>query len=270
MHQALNHTKLTRDQIDAAGADLHSALTLAKAIDPLTSRYPGLSLPDAYAIQLAMVSHRIELGQHVTGKKIGVTSKVVMDMLQVNEPDFGHLLSGMAHEDGARIPLSPFISPRAEGEIAFVMASTLQGPGLTNADVLRHVARVVPCFEIVDSRIRDWKITIADTIADNGSSGAYVLGNGEARPEEIDLRTIGMVLEKNGEVIGTGAGAAALGHPLSCVTWLANTLGEYGIALNAGEVILSGSLSIMFPVAPGDQASMTLSGLGTCSVQFTE
>ena len=260
---------LTRSQIDELGAELHRALATATAIDPLIQRFPGMTVEDAYGVQLAMVKHRIDAGQRVVGKKIGVTSKVVMDMLKVDQPDFGHLLSGMAHDDGAAIPLGGCIAPRAEGEIAFVMASDVQGPGLTNADVLRHVAYVMPCFEIVDSRIRDWKISIADTIADNGSSGAFVLGDRAAAPADVDLRSIGMVLEKNGEVIGTGAGAAAMGHPLTCVTWLANKLGEFGIPLKAGEVILSGSLSIMFPVQPGDHITMTLGGLGSCRARFT-
>src|SRR5690606_19790005 len=161
-----------------------------------------------------------------------------------------------------------FIAPRAEGEIAFVMARDVQGPGLTNADLMRSIAWALPCFEIVDSRIRDWKISIADTIADNGSAGAFVLGDRMRPPGELDLRNMGMVLEKNGEVIGTGAGAAALGHPVNCVTWLANKLGEFGIPLKAGEIILSGSLSLMFPVKAGDSISMTLCGLGGCRARF--
>jgi len=259
---------LTKQEIRQLGAELHRALVSVTPIDPLVLRYPDLSIEDAYAVQLAMVSHRIAAGQRVVGKKIGVTSKVVMEMLKVNQPDFGHLLSGMAYSDGATISLSEFISPRAEGEVAFVMERDIQGPGLTNADVLRSIAYAMPCFEIVDSRIRDWKITIADTIADNGSSGAFVLGDRMVPPAALDLRNIGMVLERNGEIVGTGAGAAALGHPLNCVTWLANKLGEFGIPLKAGEVILSGSLSIMFPVKPGDSITMTLCGLGSCRARF--
>jgi 2-oxopent-4-enoate/cis-2-oxohex-4-enoate hydratase len=255
-------------QIGRLGASLHHALQSVTAIDPLILQYPALTVADAYAVQLAMVSHRIAAGQRVVGKKIGVTSKAVMEMLKVDQPDFGHLLSGMAHADGASISASQFIAPRAEGEIAFVMARDVIGPGLTNADLLRSISHVMPCFEIVDSRIRDWKISIADTVADNGSSGAFVLGDGMAEPGAVDLRNIGMVLEKNGEIIATGAGAAAMGHPLTCVTWLANQLGAFGIPLKAGEVILSGSLSIMFPVAAGDSISMTLGGLGSCRARF--
>jgi 2-oxopent-4-enoate/cis-2-oxohex-4-enoate hydratase len=260
--------RLTKEQIAQLGGQLHQAWAQAQAIDPLIQSHPGMTIEDAYAVQLAMVQHRIDAGQRVVGKKIGVTSRVVMDMLKVNQPDFGHLLSGMAYDDGAAISTAQFISPRAEGEIAFVMAKDVMGPGLTNADILQAIDYVMPCFEIVDSRVRDWKISIADTVADNGSSGAFVLGDAMAKPAEVDLRDIGMVLEKNGEVIGTGAGAAAMGHPLTCVTWLANTLGQFGIPLKAGEVILSGSLSIMFPVAAGDNITMTLNGIGSCRARF--
>lgn len=204
---------LTPEQITSLGSELHRALSEVRAIDPLILRHPGLTIDDAYGVQQAMVGHRLQAGQTVVGKKIGVTSKVVMEMLKVDQPDFGQLLSGMAHGDGASIKAADFIAPRAEGEIAFTMARDVMGPGLTNADVLPCIAHVSPCFEIVDSRIRDWKISIFDTVSDNGSSGAYVLGAAKAKPSSLDLRTIGMVLEKNGEVIGTGAGAAALGHP---------------------------------------------------------
>lgn len=261
---------LSRGEIDALGLRLHRALETRVPIDPLIVDHPDLSIADAYRIQLAMASHRIAAGQRVIGKKIGVTSKVVMEMLKVDQPDFGHLLSGMAYADGAAISASQFIAPRAEGEIAFVMARDVIGPGLTNADLIQAIDHVAPCFEIVDSRVRDWNISIGDTVADNGSSGAFVLGDGIASPNAVDLRTIGMVLEKNGEVIGTGAGAAAMGHPLNCLTWLANTLGAFGIPLKAGEVILSGSLSIMFPVKAGDSISMTLGGLGGCRARFID
>ncbi|WP_090551399.1 2-keto-4-pentenoate hydratase [Paraburkholderia caballeronis] len=256
--------------IEALGARLHHALETACAIDPLTVEFPQLSVSDAYAIQHAMIAHRTARGDRVVGKKIGITSKVVMDMLDVDQPDFGVLLSSMSYDDGASISASRFIAPRAEGEIAFVIADDIHGPGLTPADLLASIAYAVPCFEIVDSRIRDWKIRIADTIADNGSSGAFVLGDAIAPLNALDLRCAGMVLEKNGQIIGTGAGAAALGDPLASITWLANQLGELGIGLKAGEVVLSGSLSIMFPVAAGDSIAMTISGLGSCRARFVE
>jgi 2-oxopent-4-enoate/cis-2-oxohex-4-enoate hydratase len=145
----------------------------------------------------------------------------------------------------------------------------LIGPGVTVADVLAATECVMPCFEVVDSRIRDWKIRIQDTVSDNASSGLFVVGNDRVDPNKVDLVTCGMVVEKNGEIISTGAGAAALGSPAICVAWLANTLGGFGIPLEAGEVILSGSLVPLEPVKPGDRMSLRIGGIGTASVVFT-
>jgi 2-oxopent-4-enoate/cis-2-oxohex-4-enoate hydratase len=259
---------LHAEQIQEIGASLHRALAARQPLDPLTTQWPALTIEDAYRIQLAMVQHRIDAGERVVGKKIGVTSKVVMDMLDVRQPDFGHLLSGMVYPDGAAIAAETLIAPKAEGEIAFVLKEDLQGPGVTNADVLRATACVLPCFEIVDSRIRDWKISIQDTVADNASSGVFVLGDAAVDPRDIDLGTVGMTLEKNGEVVATGAGAAALGHPANAVAWLANTLGRLGIGLKKGEVILSGSLVAMVPVRAGDHLRISLGGIGSAGVRF--
>jgi 2-oxopent-4-enoate/cis-2-oxohex-4-enoate hydratase len=206
----------------------------------------------------------------VIGKKIGVTSEAVMNMLDVRQPDFGHLTSAMVFADGAAIDVSQLIAPKAEGEIAFVLKHDLAGPGVTNADVLRATEAVLPCFEIVDSRIRDWKIRIQDTVADNASSGVFVLGDQAVDPRELDLALVGMTLEKNGEIAATGAGAAALGHPANAVAWLANTLGRLGMTLNAGEVILSGSLAAMVPVTAGDSLRISLGGIGSASVRFIQ
>lgn len=255
-------------QIREIGAWLHQSLTDRQPIPPLTETFPGMTLDDAYRVQLAMVQHRLDAGERVIGKKIGVTSQVVMDMLDVRQPDFGHLLSGMVHPDGAEISAASLIAPKAEGEIAFVLKEDLCGPGITNADVLRATACVLPCFEIVDSRIRDWKIRIQDTVADNASSGVFVLGDTALDPRGLDLGTVGMTLEKNGEIVATGAGAAALGHPANAVAWLANTLGRLGIALKKGEVVLSGSLAAMVPVQAGDQLRITLGGIGSAGVRF--
>ena len=168
---------------------------------------------------------------------------------------------------GAR-PMSRLIQPKAEGEIAFVLKKTLKGPGISSADVLAATEGVMACFEIVDSRIHDWKIKIQDTVADNASCGVFVLGDRLVDPRDVDLNTCGMVLEKNGDIVATGAGAAALGAPANAVAWLANTLGRLGIALEAGEVVMSGSLAIMVPVAAGDNLRVTIGGIGSCSVRF--
>jgi 2-oxopent-4-enoate/cis-2-oxohex-4-enoate hydratase len=191
-----------------------------------------------------------------------------MDMLGVNQPDFGQLTDRMVINQGESIAMKSLIQPKAEGEIAFVLKRDLNGPGVTVADVLRATEGVMACFEIVDSRIRDWKIRIQDTIADNASCGVFVLGDRLVDPRNLDLFTTGMVLEKNGRLVGTGAGAASMGSPAIAVAWLANTLGQLGMSLKAGEVILSGALSAMVPVNAGDNLRMTLAGIGSCSVRF--
>lgn len=255
-------------QIAMLGDELHHALENRSPVEPLTSRFPDLTIEEAYRIQQHMIRHRLRRGETVIGKKVGVTSKAVQTMLGVDQPDFGHLLSGMVYNVGEAIPIDTLIQPRAEGEIAFVLKRDLRGPGVTAADVLRATEGVMPCFEIVDSRIRDWKIRIQDTVADNASCGVFVLGDRMVDPRSVDLALCGMVLEKNGEVAATGAGAAALGHPANAVAWLANTLGRLGIGLQAGEVVLSGSLAALVPVEAGDSLSMAIGGVGACSIRF--
>ena len=191
-----------------------------------------------------------------------------MNMLGVYQPDFGILTDGMLYNEGEAIPANTLIQPKAEGEIAFVLKKDLKGPGVTAADVLAATEGVMTCFEIVDSRIRDWKIKIQDTVADNASCGVFVLGDSLVDPRRVDLNTCGMILEKNGEIVATGAGAAALGAPANAVAWLANTLGGLDIPLKAGEVILSGSLVIMVPVQAGDNLRVSIGGIGGCSVRF--
>jgi len=260
---------MDQQRITAFGDALYAALVNRQTIAPLTEQAPEITIEDAYRISLAMLERRRAAGERVIGKKIGVTSKAVMTMLNVHQPDFGYLTDTMMYATSAEVPVSTrLIQPRAEGEIAFVLKEDLEGPGVTNADVLRATDFVMPCFEIVDSRIRDWKIKIEDTIADNASCGVVVLGDRAVSPRDVDLSTCGIVVELNGEIISTGAGAAALGSPVNCVTWLANTLGRIGIKLEAGEVILSGSLVPLQPVKAGDNMSLVIGGLGRASVRF--
>jgi 2-oxopent-4-enoate/cis-2-oxohex-4-enoate hydratase len=254
--------------IEQLGTELYQALVDAKTVKPLTDRHPDITIEDAYKIQQQLMKLRLNAGERVIGKKIGVTSKAVMNMLGVYQPDFGYLTDGMVYNEGQAIPMSRLIQPKAEGEIAFVLKKTLKGPGISSADVLAATEGVMACFEIVDSRIQDWKIKIQDTVADNASCGVFVLGDRLVDPRDVDLQTCGMVLEKNGDIVATGAGAAALGAPANAVAWLANTLGRLGIALEAGEVVMSGSLAIMVPVAAGDNLRVTIGGIGSCSVRF--
>lgn len=260
---------MNTELIKQLGDELHEALKACRTLDPLTERHPDIGIDDAYAIQQRMLKRRLDAGEKVVGKKIGVTSRAVMNMLGVFQPDFGWLTDGMVYNDGEAIEARTLIQPKAEGEIAFVLKQALKGPGVSVADVLAATEGVMACFEIVDSRIRDWRIKIEDTVADNASCGVFALGDRLVDIRDVDLATCGMVLEKNGEVIATGAGAAALGHPANAIAWLANRLGEHGIALEAGEVVLSGSLGIMVPVRAGDSLRVTIGGIGSCSLRFT-
>ena len=259
---------MDKSKIEHYGDELYNALITRTAVAPLTDREADITIEDAYQIQQRMIQRRLDAGETIIGKKIGVTSKVVMDMLKVNQPDFGMMTSGMVFNEGESIDTSTMIAPRAEAEVAFVLKSDLMGPGVTAADVLRATDFVAPCFEIVDSRIQDWKIKIQDTVADNASCGVLVLGGRRKSPADIDLALAGMVLEKNGEIISTSTGAAVQGSPVNAVAWLANTLGNLGIGLKAGEVILSGSQSPLVPVKAGDSLVCTVGGLGGTSVRF--
>lgn len=262
---------MNKDKIQQWSDALYTALRTREAIAPLTESETDITIEDAYAISKGILDRRLqEDGEKVIGKKIGVTSKAVMNMLGVNQPDFGYLTDAMVIDEGESLGLSELmIQPRAEGELAFVLKKDLVGPGITASDVLQATDFVVPCFEIVDSRIRDWKIKIQDTVADNASCGYFVLGQDAIDPRKVDLTTCGMVMELNGSVISTGAGAAALGaSPVNCVVWLVNTLGRLGVPLKAGEVILSGSLVPLQPVKPGDYMSVSIGGIGRTRIRF--
>lgn len=261
---------MDEQQRTAAGEELYRALRECRTLDPLTERVADISIEDAYHISQRMVSLRVERdGERIVGKKIGVTSKPVQDMLGVFQPDFGFLTDAMEYPDGAEIPVAGnLIQPRAEGEIAFRLKKDLQGPGVTEQDVLDATESILPCFEIVDSRIRNWEIKIQDTVADNASCGVYVLGETAVDPRDFDLPKLKMTIWKNGEYHSEGLGSAVQGNPLTAVAWLANTLGEFGIPFKAGEVILSGSLAPLIPVVAGDEMRLEIEGIGGCSCRF--
>jgi 2-oxopent-4-enoate/cis-2-oxohex-4-enoate hydratase len=260
-------SNLSPAKIAQFGDELFDSFISRTAIEPLTERVPDITVEQAYRIQEHLIGRRLALGDRVIGKKIGLTSRVVQRALGVNEPDFGQLLASMVASDS--IETSKLLQPRIEGEVAFLLERDLAGPGITNADVIYATRSVMPCFEICDSRIRNWKIKLQDTVADNASAGMFVLGDRAVDLKGLDLSTCGMVLEKNGALECTGAGAAALGSPVNCVAWLANALGRYGIMLRAGEIILSGSLGAMLPVVAGDSFHLSIGGLGSASVRFT-
>lgn len=262
---------LPQSTIERLGDELHAALRGPHVLDPLTAREPQLTIDDAYRVSLRVLARREAEGERVVGKKIGVTSEAVQKMLGVYQPDFGFLLDTMQVPDGGTLSLSALklIQPRAEGEIAFVLERDLQGPGVTREQVLDATAYVSPCFEIVDSRIRDWKIRIEDTVADNASCGVFVVGSARVRPRDLDLAAVKMEVRKNGELVATGLGSAVQGHPAEAVAWLANTLGQLGIPFKAGEIILSGSLGPLLPAVAGDRFDLALAGLGNSSITFS-
>jgi 2-oxopent-4-enoate/cis-2-oxohex-4-enoate hydratase len=260
-----------RQKIEELGDELYDALRTRRTITPLTERWPEITIEDAYHVSLRMVQRRVEDdGERIIGKKIGVTSLAVQEMLGVFQPDFGYLTDRMLYPSGGPMPISEqLIQPRAEGEIAFKLKKDLNGPGVTNADVLEATEYVMACFEVVDSRIRDWKVKIQDTVADNASCGLFVLGDQHADPAGLDFPSLRMRVYKNGEPLSEGFGSAALESPLNCVSWLANTLSKFGITLNAGDVVLSGSLVPLEPVVAGDEMHLEVDGIGTADVRFT-
>lgn len=255
--------------IKQLGDKLYDSLRSQQTIAPISDEFPDLTINDAYYISLQMLKRRQADGETVVGKKIGVTSAPVQEMLGVFQPDFGFLTNAMEIPNGGEIQIADhLIQPRAEAEIAFRLKSDLKGPGVTEQDVLDATEVIYPCFEIVDSRIDNWKIKITDTVADNASCGVFVLGDNAVDPRGLDLPNLETVVTKNGEFLSQGKGSAVQGDPLTAVAWLANTLGEFGIPFLAGEVILSGSLVPLEPMQPGDHVSMTLSGVGSCECRF--
>jgi len=248
-------------------------LTAAKTgtpIDPLTGKFPNLTVEQAYAVQQAQVATWTSDGRVVRGYKVGLTSAVMQHQLGVDQPDFGHLMSDMFYANGQSIPSEDFISPKIEPEFAFVLGRNLQGPHVTAAEAAMAIEGVCGALEIIDSRIRDWRITLADTVADNASSGGIVLGDIFKPLNQLNLRTEGVVVTRDGATVGTGAGAAVLGSPLTALVWLANTLGALGVSLEAGSVILPGSMTAAIPVETGTTVTANFSSFGPVTAQFVE
>jgi 2-keto-4-pentenoate hydratase len=249
-------------------ADLLLEAYKGTPIAPLTSTFEGITPEDAYAIQLAQVETWKKQGRVINGYKVGLTSLAVQKQLGVDSPDFGHLFTDMYFLSGEAIPADTYMQARAEPEIAFVLKKDLAGPGVTIADAIAAVDYVVASLEIVDSRIADWKITLSDTIADNASSGGVILGTKPLKLEDVDLRTLGVNLYRNGQLAHTGAGAAVLGSPISSLVWLANTLGSLGTTMEAGSVVLPGAVTPMVPGNPGDVVTAVFDGLGSVTARF--
>jgi 2-keto-4-pentenoate hydratase len=259
---------LTEEQASSLAKELFDAERQRLTLRPLTERFPDIAPDEAYQIQLALIEMKKAEGAKVVGKKIGLTSKAMQKMLNVDQPDYGHILDKMVLQDAAIFRAGELIQPKIEPEIAFILDRELKGPGVTPTQVLTATRFVVPALEIIDSRIESWKIKLCDTIADNASSARVVLGNSPKRVDQLDLKLIGMVLEKNGDIVQTGAGGAVLGHPAVAVAWLANAVGQFGVSLGAGEIIMPGALCAAADVSAGDLLQATFAGLGSVSVRF--
>jgi len=257
------------DTRDHAAKLLLDAYASGTPIAPLTQTFDGLTIEDAYEIQLAQIGSMVGGGRTIKGMKVGLTSAAMQNLLGVRQPDFGHLLDDFFFLEHEPIPLAGrFLQPRVEPEVAFVLKRPLRGPGVTAHEAIAAIDFVLPALEIVDSRIADWKISIVDTVADNASSGGLVLGSTPTPLHEVDLRLGGCVFRRNGQVVGTGAGGAVLGSPLSSLVWLANTVGALGTALEAGWVVLPGAVTAMVPVTAGDTFTATFGGLGSVTARF--
>jgi 2-keto-4-pentenoate hydratase len=268
-------TELTSARVSASDISrqaelLRNAYANGKPIPPIREALPEATIEHAYAIQAENTDHWLKSGRTLVGAKIGLTAKAVQKQLGVDQPDFGSLFADMAAGDGDVVAPGRLLQPKVEAEIAFVLGRAPDIARLTTAELIASIDYAVPAIEIVDSRIEGWNIRIVDTVADNASSGLFVLGTQAVKIADLDLRLCGMVLEKNGDPTSFGAGAACLGNPLHALGWLARTLHDVGRPLQAGDVVLSGALGPMVAVAPGDFVEVRIGGLGTVRVGFSK
>lgn len=256
-----------RRQVAAALADAERD---RRPIPPLRETWPDIDVVDAYEIQLQNIRQRLEAGATIRGHKVGLSSKAMQEMMKVDEPDYGHLLSDMAIADGESVSAGRWCYPRVEVEVGFILGATLPGEGCTEADVIAATEWVAPAIELIDSRITDWNIRIGDTIADNASSAGYVLGPERVKPTDIDLLMIEARLLRNGEQVAEGRSDAVLGNPVTAVAWLARKVASFGVTLEAGHVILPGSVHRAIDVRPGDDFEAVFDGLGSVRLSFSE
>jgi len=258
------------DDADRCAEALWRARKSRVPIPPLTAQFPDWAVPEGYAVQQQLVERLVAEGERIVGYKLGLTSAPMQELLKVDQPDFSPIFASGVFHDGAQLSVADFIAPRVEAEIALVLAHDLSGPDCTPAKVAAATEGLVAAIEIVDSRIADWKITIADTIADLASGGAIALASQVVPLADIDPRLIGMVFSRDGQMVATGAGAAALGDPLVAVSWLVNTLHGLGGSLPAGSIVMTGALHAMQPIAAGQTWTAEFDRLGALSLRTTE
>jgi len=259
---------LSVDQIEALAKRLIDAEANFAPVGPLTEEFSDLSPDDAYKVQLTVLEKRLSSGRKIVAKKVGLTSKAMQDMFNVDTPDYGMILDDMIIENGAEYAVGKLLQPRVEPEVAFMLKSDLEGPNVTVEQVLAATDYVFPSLEVIDSRIKDWKIKLPDTIADNASSARVVVGPGKISINGLDLINEELVFEKNGIEIGRAKGDAVLGNPANAVAWAANKLAEYGVALKAGEFVMPGAFCGATPAQVGDVIKATFANVGSVSVKF--
>jgi 2-keto-4-pentenoate hydratase len=259
---------LTVQVREALAADLAEAERSRVAIDPLTSGNPDIDVVDAYEIQLINIRQRVAEGARVVGHKVGLSSEAMQKMMNVDEPDYGHLLDDMQVFEDRPVATGKYLYPRVEVEVGFVLADDLPGEGCTEDDVLAATAAFAPAIELIDTRIKDWKIRLCDTIADNASSAGWVLGEARVSPKDIDIQNIDAVLTRNGEVVAKGRSDAVLGNPVTAVAWLARKVDSFGVRLKAGDIVLPGSCTKAFDATPGDDFVADFDGLGSVHLSF--
>lgn len=265
---------LTSEDIAAAALSLDEAEKTRRQTGLMSLRFPQMTLDDAYAIQGAWMERKRAAGRQAIGWKIGLTSKAMQYALNIDTPDSGVLLDDMRFEDGSEIPPDRFIQPRIEAEIAFVMKSELTGPNVSVYDVLNATDYVTPALEILDTRIlrvdpqTKQARTIVDTVSDNAANAGIVLGGRAMRPDQVDLRWVGAIVSRNGQVEETGLGAGVLNHPARGIAWLANRLAQYGARIEAGQIVLAGSFIRPVEARHGDTIVGDYGPLGTVSCFF--
>jgi 2-keto-4-pentenoate hydratase len=256
------------DAVDAAATRLLDAVNSRLPCPPVRDVLGSTDVELAYRVQQRLTDARIRSGAARAGRKIGLTSPAVQQQLGVGQPDFGVLFDDMRVHQSEPVPMSRLLQPKIEAEVAFVLEADLDADDLSDAQVRRSVAYALPALEIVDSRIRDWDITITDTVADNASSGLFVLGSRRTALREFEPPAVSMEMKRNGTIASTGNGAACMGDPLIALGWLARVARDLGSPLKAGEVVLSGALGLMVPVVAGDVFEAEISSIGTVAVMF--
>lgn len=254
--------------ISNLGLRLFTAERERMVVQPITDTYPDMTVADAYAVQQEYARLRMDGGATLVGHKIGATSAAIQKLFSIDTPDFGHLFDDMRCREDEPIAIGDLIQPLVEPEIAFVLSDELKGPGVEPEDVIRASSGIVACLEIIDSRINDWKIRLADTVADNGSSSRFVVGELLASASDTDLAAEEVTFERNGAVVGSGTGADVFGHPAASTAWLVNALGGFGIAVPEGAIVLSGSITTAVAAAPGDVFRASFSTIGSVSCRF--